>query len=241
MTQRQLDGRAGVVAAAVAHHLGMARSRSDSSSESPESASGHDTGSQHGSIGSGGEDEGPPDSVERTAYEVMQRLSVTNDQLLSIIAAFIGHVHTHTSESHASSYAYLIDMTREAVVGVRNLLLVVEAVNNNTILQQIRPRETSILWETRENLYEATTQLVTAARVVTSAPSASITAGSVAEAEDKSRLLQAATSVLRTGGECVGAVRLCIDRLDPSFTVRCPSHPARVTLVPLSPCLPRWD
>uniref|UniRef100_V5EW22 Guanyl nucleotide exchange factor Sql2 n=2 Tax=Kalmanozyma brasiliensis (strain GHG001) TaxID=1365824 RepID=V5EW22_KALBG len=222
MTQRQLDGRAGVVAAAVAHQIGMGRSRSDSSSESPESMSGHDTGSQHGSVGSNGEDDGPPHSVERTAYEVMQRLSINNDQLLSIIAAFIGHVHTHTSESHASSYAYLIDMTREAVVGVRNLLLVVEAVNNNAFLQQIRPRETAILWETRENLYEATTQLVTAARVVTSAPSVSITAGSVAEAEDKSRLLQAATSVLRTGGECVGAVRLCIDRLDPSFTVALP-------------------
>ncbi|TKY86674.1 hypothetical protein EX895_004314 [Sporisorium graminicola] len=228
MTQRQLDGgRAEVVAAAVAHHLGMARSRSDSSSDSPESASGHDTGSHHGSTGStAGDDDGPPSPIERTAYEVMQRLSVTNDQLLSIIAAFIGHVHTHTSESHASSYAYLIDMTREAVVGVRNLLLVVEAVNNNVVLQQIRPRETSILWETRENLYEATTQLVTAARVVTSAPSASITAGSVAEAEDKSRLLQAATSVLRTGGECVGAVRLCIDRLDPTFTIALP-EPSR--------------
>ncbi|CDW94929.1 hypothetical protein [Sporisorium scitamineum] len=228
MTQRQLDGRRSeVVAAAVANHLNMARSRSDSSSESPESASGHDTGSHHGSTGSAaGDEDAPPSPVERTAYEVMQRLSVTNDQLLSIIAAFIGHVHTHTSESHASSYAYLIDMTREAVVGVRNLLLVVEAVNNNVVLQQIRPHETSILWETRENLYEATTQLVTAARVVTSAPSASITAGSVAEAEDKSRLLQAATSVLRTGGECVGAVRLCIDRLDPTFTIALP-EPSR--------------
>ncbi|KAJ1028753.1 hypothetical protein NDA16_001918 [Ustilago loliicola] len=225
LTQRQLDGRAGVIAAAVASHLGMARSRSDSSSESPESASGHDTGSQHGSAGSG-EDEGPPSPVERTPYEVMHRLSVTNDQLLSIIAAFIGHVHTHTSESHASSYAYLIDMTREAVVGVRNLLLVVEAVNNNVLLQQLRPRETSILWETRENLYEATTQLVTAARIVTSAPSASITAGSAAEAEDKSCLFQAATSVLRTGGECVGAVRLCIDRLEPTFTIALP-EPSR--------------
>lgn len=228
MTQRQLDGggRSEGVAATFAQHLGMARSRSGSSSESPDSTSGHDTGSHHDSINSGGEEDGPPSPVERTAYEVMQRLSVTNDQLLSIIAAFIGHVHTHTSESHASSYAYLIDMTREAVVGVRNLLLVVEAVNNNVVLQQIRPRETSILWETRENLYEATTQLVTAARVVTSAPSASITAGSVAEAEDKSRLLQAATSVLRTGGECVGAVRLCIDRLDPAFTIALP-EPSR--------------
>ncbi|GAK63349.1 Ras GEF [Moesziomyces antarcticus] len=225
ITQRQLNGRAETVAAAVANHLGMARSRSDSSSESPDSTSGHDTASHHGSAGSADDDE-PPSPIERTPHEVMQRLSITNDQLLSIIAAFIGHVHTHTSESHASSYAHLIDMTREAVVGVRNLLLVVEAVNNNVVLQQLRPRQTSILWETRENLYEATTQLVTAARIVTSAPSASITAGSAAEAEDKSRLLQAATSVLRTGGECVGAVRLCIDRLEPGFTISLP-EPSR--------------
>ncbi|PWN51548.1 ras GEF [Violaceomyces palustris] len=188
------------------------RERCDSSSDSPDSGSACDSMSRSGSVESFEEpvDTGP---VERTPQEVLQRLSLANDQLLSIIAAFIGHVHTHTPESHASSYAHLIDMTREAVDGVRNLLLVVEAVNNNEYLQAERPRETSILWETRESLYEATTALVTAARVITSAPGAPSQAGS-AEDDDKSRLLQAATGVLRTGGECVGAVRLCIEKTD---------------------------
>ncbi|EPQ26580.1 uncharacterized protein PFL1_06906 [Pseudozyma flocculosa PF-1] len=201
------------------------RPRTDSSSDSPDSASGYEGVASRSDSADSMTEVGP---VERYPQEVMRRLSLANDQLLSTIAAFIGHAHTHTAESHASSYARLIDMTREAVDGVRNLLLVVEAVNNNATLQAQRPRETAILWETRESLYEATTVLVTAARVITSAPSAAAAAasGPATDTEDKSRLLQAATGVLRTGGECVGAVRLCLDKLDPSVTIAL-SEPSR--------------
>ncbi|KAN0063345.1 Ras guanine nucleotide exchange factor bud5 [Thecaphora frezii] len=194
----------------------MVRSRTDSQSDSPDSASVDEVVSRTNSAES--LTEAVP--TEKSPQEVMRRLSLSNDQLLSTIAAFIGHIHTHTAESHASSYARLIDMTREAVDGVRNLLMVVEAVNNNPVLRSDRPRETAILWETRESLYEATTVLVTAARVITSGPCGATAAGGIAsETDDKSRLLQAATGVLRTGGECVGAVRLCIDKLDPSITI----------------------
>lgn len=187
----------------------MRRTQSDSS-DSPDSASG--SASSESLV-----EPVTPGPVSRTPQEVLQRLSAANDQLLSIIAAFIGHVHTHTRESHASSYAHLIDMTREAVDGVRDLLLVVEAVNNSPTLQSERPKEVAILWQTRESLYEATTALVTAARVVTSAPNVgSPTHVASAEDDEKSRLLQAATGVLRTGGECVGAVRLCIG--DPALS-----------------------
>ncbi|KDN46617.1 ras GEF [Tilletiaria anomala UBC 951] len=155
-------------------------------------------------------------AVKRTAVEVLQRLNTANDQLLSVIAGFIGHVHTHTRESHASSFAHLIDMTREAVDAVRSLLVVVEAVHSTAQLQAAKPREMSILFETRESLYEATTALVTAARVITGSPNPALRH---AEDDEKSNLLQAATGVLRAGGECVGAVKLCIDRQDASIRI----------------------
>ncbi|KAK0528181.1 Ras guanine nucleotide exchange factor bud5 [Tilletia horrida] len=176
------------------------------------------------------EDEPDDGPAKRTPAEVLERLNVANDELLSVIAAFIGHVHTHTRQSHASSFAHLIDMTREAVDAVRNLLTVVEAVNNHPSLQAEKAKEVAILWETRESLYEATTSLVTAARVVTASggapPSASATTGNATppntEEDEKSRLLSSATGVLRTGGECVGAVRLCLGQADPGLLIAVP-------------------
>ncbi|UZJ56729.1 hypothetical protein CBS101457_006049 [Exobasidium rhododendri] len=169
-----------------------------------------------------------------TPTEVLHRLDHANDHLLSIIAAFIGHIHSHTRDSHASSYAFLIDLTRATVDGVRALLVVVEAVHNNRLLQTELPGQMEILWETRENVYEATAALVTAARIITSttattatttaAAGGAATAASIAnsslptspvfanEDEEKIKLLQSATAVLRTGGECVGAVKLCLGR-----------------------------
>jgi hypothetical protein len=147
-----------------------------------------------------------------TTGEIMERMQLANDHLLSIIAAFIGHIHSHTRDSHASSYAFLIDMTRATVDGVRALLIIVEAVHGCENLQADLPKQMQILWETRESVYEATSALVTAARVITSSTSSS-SGGETLEGEDeKSALLQAATAVLRTGGECVGAVKLCLNR-----------------------------
>lgn len=154
--------------------------------------------------------------IECCSDEVYQYVHQANDHLLSVIAAFIGHIHSHSRDSHASSYAFLIDMTRATVDGVRNLLVIVEAVHNTPSLQSSLPKQISILWETRESVYESTAALVTAARIMTtsnpSSPSAS-------DDEEKSRLLQAATAVLRTGGECVGAVKMCLNRADPALRV----------------------
>ncbi|KAK0568541.1 Ras guanine nucleotide exchange factor bud5 [Tilletia horrida] len=178
------------------------------------------------------QDDDDEPSDKHTPAEVLERLSTANDELLSVIAAFIGHVHTHTRQSHASSFAHLIDMTREAVDAVRNLLTVVESVNNHPDLQADRPKEVAILWETRESLYEATTALVTAARLVTASGNAPPQASSTSsggnatppntEEDEKSRLLSAATGVLRTGGECVGAVRLCLGQAHAGMLISVP-------------------
>lgn len=150
--------------------------------------------------------------------EVLERLNATNDQLLSIIAAFIGHIHSHSRDSHASSFAHLIDMTREIVDGVRALLVIVEAVHDSETLKADMPRPMAILKDTRESLYEATTALVTAARIVTSAPAQS----AMVDEDEKEKLLNTATSVLRTGGECVGAVRLCLNKADTRMLLTLP-------------------
>lgn len=156
--------------------------------------------------------------------QVLDRLRRSHEYLLSIIASFVGHVHVHTRESHASSYAYLIDVTREAVDGVRNLLVLVEGVHDSSVLNQRFVNEMAILWETRGSLYEATTSLVTAARVVTSKTTdseigqASSVASSNGE-DEKARLLSSATALLRTAQESVGAARMVLSRVEPAFTL----------------------
>lgn len=204
-------------------------SRSTYADVSFDRASSQSAGS-HGEARHNYSDPSPSPPTECTPDEVLDHIHVANDHLLSIIAAFIGHIHGHSRDSHASSYAFLIDMTRATVDGVRNLLVVVEAVHVNRVLQQTLPRPLSILWETRESVYEATAALVTAARVMTAAQPTTLN-GTVraeqtsTEAEEKSRLLQAATTVLRTGGECVGAVKMCLNRADANLRVVLSSAP----------------
>lgn len=160
--------------------------------------------------------------IIRTPSALSTLLSAQHDALLSTIAAFIGHVHAHTRASHSSSYAQLIDLTRETIEKVREVLVVVEAVSSHRSLLskganaigvvggeegKSTHSELEVLEGCRERLYVATTALVTAARVATSAPTAE---GAQVEDEERRSLLASATAVLRGGGDCVGAVKLAI-------------------------------
>ncbi|KAI5477802.1 ras GEF [Pseudohyphozyma bogoriensis] len=145
----------------------------------------------------------PRSLIIRSTDELVKTLSTIHDQLLSTIAAFIGHVHAHTRSSHSSSYAYLIDMTRETIEKVREVLVVVEAVSSHPELVLGKASELGVLSGCREALYVATTSLVTAARIATSSPVGD-------EDEERRSLLGSATAVLRSGGDCVAAVKLCI-------------------------------
>lgn len=143
-------------------------------------------------------------------------LKVTNeyDQLLSLVAAFIGHIHTHSRSSHPSSCAHLIDMTRETVNKVRALLAIIESAVCNNPTMTNRPsnadsKEFSDLLSAREALYVVTTSLVTAARVMTSPP-----VEGENEDEEKQHLLQSATGVLRSAGECVTGMKLVLAGVD---------------------------
>lgn len=142
--------------------------------------------------------------VIRSTEHLVRILSHIHDQLLSTIAAFIGHVHAHSRASHSSSYAYLIDMTRETIEKVREVLVVVEAISSHRDLMRGKANEHAALAGCREALYVATTTLVTAARIATSAPVGDN------EEEEKRSLLSSATAVLRSGADCVGAVKLYV-------------------------------
>ncbi|GAA6060801.1 hypothetical protein JCM10212_005450 [Sporobolomyces blumeae] len=151
--------------------------------------------------------------VLRTAAALFDHLSVLHDALLSTIAALIGHIHSHSrTASPASSFAQLIDLTREGIERVRDVLEVVEAVAGQPVKAMDVPEreETANALEvTRERLYVATTALVTAARIATS-PVATEGTFPTREEEDeeRKRLLGAATGVLRAGGDCVGQVKV---------------------------------
>ena len=167
-------------------------------SSSVSSSSSSDAGPTTPQSDAHGEDTAGPAST-------LENLSGLHDRLLSVIAALIGHVHAHTRTSHASSYAQLIDATREAIVCVQALLGAIESADPS-----VDPA--------REGLYVATTALVSAARVATSdqKPGAD-------EEDERNQLLHSATAVLRASSDCVGAVRKASSRTRTASTA--PTRP----------------
>lgn len=143
-------------------------------------------------------------------------LDTYHDQLLSVIAAFIGHVHAHTRESHASSYAHLIDMACEAVELVRDIMTLVEDVARDSAGVGNPGKNLEELTQAREALYESTNALVTAVRIATDAPDPELNEN---EDQEKQRLLQAATRLLRSSGEGVGQVKRCMRRSEAASRV----------------------
>ncbi|SGY17667.1 BQ5605_C015g07853 [Microbotryum silenes-dioicae] len=172
--------------------------------------------------------------VVHNGNELASILSKIHDILLSTIAALIGHVHAHSRSAPAASFARLIDITREIIEHIRSILLIVEAVTQHPTLLTVKSDESSAssnglkaevdnLAACRDRLYVATTALVTAARVASSVPAKATSAKILAisrEDEERKDLLQAATAVLRAGGDTVSAVRLCVGYAgEPNFTL----------------------
>ncbi|WWD17765.1 hypothetical protein CI109_102206 [Kwoniella shandongensis] len=149
-----------------------------------------------------------------TTDTVLDSIGAAEDALLSIIAAFIGHIHSHSINSHPSSHAHLIEMTREAVDSVRELLTIVEAVGRNASVRHKHPREIDFLRMAKDQLYEIASNLVESAEVVAHAPFSET--GEDRYDTEKARLLQTATGTLRAGTECVRLVRLCLPEDDTS-------------------------
>lgn len=140
------------------------------------------------------------------AADVKTILRQTHDRLISIIAAFIGAVHSHTQNAHASSKGHLIEMTRETVDQVRALIALVDSVMATPDIAASKARELVGLEACKTSLFACTSALVDSIRAITSlGPSEN-------EDEEKGICLQAATGALRAGQECVTSMKLCLTR-----------------------------
>ncbi|KAJ1303305.1 hypothetical protein OPQ81_011502 [Rhizoctonia solani] len=138
-----------------------------------------------------------------SSAQLLSALRTTHDHLLSIIAAFIGHVHSHSRASHASSKGHLIKMTRETVDKVRQVLTIVCAVCDHPAV--VGPERVA-LSAAKDALHGATSVLVEAVKRM-------LAPGILnREEEEKALAVQAATGTLRAGGDCVTAVRSCLTR-----------------------------
>ncbi|EMD39549.1 hypothetical protein CERSUDRAFT_92047 [Gelatoporia subvermispora B] len=139
-----------------------------------------------------------------TTTEVLEALRYTLDHYLSTIAAFIGHVHSYSRTSHASSTGHMYDLVREVVDMVCKLLTIVEAVLKHP---DIPVQQAENLKVAKEGLYKATSSLADAVRLLTSPPPPNWS-----EEEERATLLSCATRALKAGSDCVNAVKKCITR-----------------------------
>ncbi|THH27575.1 hypothetical protein EUX98_g6616 [Antrodiella citrinella] len=139
-----------------------------------------------------------------TTAEVMDALRHTHDHYLSTIAAFIGHAHSHSRTSHASSTGHMYDLVREVVEMVCKLLTIVEAVLRHPDIPLAKAQD---LRSAKANLYSVTSTLADAVRMLTTAPAVDLS-----EEDEKASLLRSATNALKAGSDCVNAVKKCLQR-----------------------------
>ena len=152
-----------------------------------------------------------------TSQQVMEALRFTHDHYLSTIAAFIGHAHSHSRTSYASSTGVLYDLVKEIVEMVCKLLTIVEAVMQHP---DIPPNRVSSLKSAKEGLYNVTSSLAESVRLLTlSLPP------TMSEEAEKQILLRSATGALKAGADCVSAVKLSLSRSggDKPFIVNLPN------------------
>ncbi|KZT18442.1 ras GEF [Neolentinus lepideus HHB14362 ss-1] len=161
------------------------------------------------------------------ASQVLDALRVTHDQYLSTIAAFIGHAHSHSRTSHASSTGHMYDLVREVVDMVCKLLTIVEGVMQHP---QLPPHKLGQLRAAREGLYNVTTSLADSVRLLTTSPGSTTT-----EEDEKNALLRSATGALKAGADCVTAIKLFLNRTtmgDRQFIVYLPGPGEMSPVVP---------
>ncbi|KAG2338504.1 ras GEF [Suillus weaverae] len=146
----------------------------------------------------------PFPSGPSTSSEVMEALKFTHDQYLSTIAAFIGHAHSHSRSSHASSTGQMYDLVREVVEMVCKLLTIVEAVMRHP---EIPLHKIGNLKSAKERLYTVTSSLAESVRLLTVPLPPDLT-----EESEKASLIRSATAACKAGADCVSAVKICLNR-----------------------------
>ena len=138
-----------------------------------------------------------------TVAEVIETLRNTHDQYLSTIAAFIGHAHSHSSTSHASSTGHMLELVREVVEMVCRLLTIVDGVMKHpgTPAPKLLNLKAS-----KHGLYNVTSSLAESVRVLTTGANGE----ERSEEDERAGLLKSATDALKAGGDCVNEVKKCL-------------------------------
>ncbi|KAJ9102361.1 hypothetical protein QFC21_002761 [Naganishia friedmannii] len=143
----------------------------------------------------------------------------TQDAFSSTMAALIGHIQVHTVGSHPSSHAHIIDLTREAIDRVKDLLTLMESIMrqftsassplapNFTVTDPRQQEQLNALDEQRGVLYQATGTLVETSETVASAPYRE--SPSPADEQNKQALLVAISAALRVARECCRLCKVC--------------------------------
>ncbi|KAF7314351.1 hypothetical protein MKEN_00907700 [Mycena kentingensis (nom. inval.)] len=161
-----------------------------------------------------------------TTAQVMEALRSTHDQYLSTIAAFIGHAHSHSRSSHASSTGHMYELVREIVEMVCKLLTIVDAVLQH---RDVPTNKLGNLQAAKDGLYNVTSSLAESVRLLTVN-----VMPTMSEEEEKQTLLRSATAALKAGADCVAAVKMCLNRSisERPFILHLPSAKDRVSFTP---------
>ena len=140
---------------------------------------------------------------------ISQGVQLTFDSLVSVTAALIGHVQCHTVASHPSSHALLVELSKETIDRIRDLLHIVELIVSHEATAKTHPREVASLGQAKRHMYATTSALVEAAERVASTPFKE--APSEEDDMNRERLLSAASISIRPARECTRLVKLCAD------------------------------
>lgn len=160
--------------------------------------------------------------------QVTDALRHTHDHFLSTIAAFIGHAHSYARSSHASTTGKMYELVGEIVEMVCKLLTIVEAVMR---IPNIPTHKQLNLKSAKEGLYNTTNSLADSVQQLASDLPVDTT-----EEDEKSSLLRSATGALKAGADCVGAVKVTLNRSvgEKSFIIYMPI-PGDSTSMPFTP------
>lgn len=128
-----------------------------------------------------------------------ERINTAQDVFVGFIASFIGlHMQSRSSEE-------LAHITQQSVVACRQLLAVVEEVWERD------SRRSQQLQETRDTMYARLTELVQATKDMFSGVDGD--EEEVVRPGSEMQLVDAATSCVRSAGECVAKARFVIERI----------------------------
>jgi hypothetical protein len=138
-------------------------------------------------------------SSARKGNLASDKLNTAHDAFLGFIGSFIGlHLQSRSSEE-------LVHITQESVIACRQLLSVVEEVWERD------SRRSKPLEEARDGMYARLTELVQATKDMFSHPDADVE--EVVAPESGKQLVTAATSCVRSAGDCVTKARSVIERI----------------------------